>query len=117
MLEASVAEARRAWVGIGPGRTRCAWPGTGLGGDDGGPWPKTCARGLRYEPWCRKVRDPELAGLNADHAGPELRPGEADLNTGVLTPCEPRRTDSDGEILTAGAIGVLTARVGVLACD
>ena len=34
----------------------------------------------------------------------------------VLTACEPRGTDSDGAFLTAGEIGVLTARVGVLTC-
>ncbi len=68
--------------------------------------------------WCRRVRDPALAGLDAGRAGPERRPSGANLDTGVLMARAPWGTDSDGatRILTAGAIGVLTARVGELTC-
>ena len=121
VLEAPVAEAR-AWVGIGPGGLGCAvedaWPGTGPGGDDGGPRPRTRGRSGEGPSvrWCGRVRDPAFAGLDAGRAGPEWRPIGANLNAGVLTARAPWGTDSDGAILTAGAIGVLTARVGVLTC-
>ncbi len=93
-----------------------AWPGTGQGGDDGGQRPRSCGKSGEGPSvrWCWRVRDPELAGLDAGRAGPEWRPSGADSKTGVLTACEPWGTDSDGAILTAGAIGVLTTRVGVL---
>ncbi len=88
-----------------------AWPGTGPGDDDGGPQTESLARGLWYAGVGGFETRRSLA--YAGRAGPGWRPSGADLNSGVLTAREPRGTDSDGAILTAGANGVLTARVGV----
>ncbi len=70
------------------------------------------ARGLRYAGVRGFETQRSLAwtlvarARNGGQAGPTY--------TGVLTAREPWGTDSDGAILTAGAIGVLAARVGVL---
>jgi hypothetical protein len=122
VLVAPLAEAR-AWVGIGPGRTRGAVeggrPGTGPAGvmEAGGMRRGAVARGNAGVLALSLPRSGASFKV-AVRAGPERRrSARVSLDHPVLTACEPWGTDSDGAKLIACAFGVLTACARVLTCD